>query len=460
MAVDIEQQINRVWTPDVRPTVAEAWRCYGAGAYRACIALTWAAVCADLIDKIIRLADEGEGDAASFATKVASARAAGISVDGVRDMQEVERICLDTAVKLDVLDDVTARELERLREDRHLCVHPSLRGFGETYAPTAEYARAHLAVALDELLTQPPVQGRKAVQQLVAYVMDPQFVSSPGHITHVFHDRVRPNTRRQLIELAVKHAVLELPVEEPPGGRVVAERMHEVVQAFLARDRDAVTPAISKVMDRLAALDSAGLTGAIGRVGDLDVLWELLPAPLVDRIADMLAAAQLPTHADSLAMEDLTPEQVDLLSPVGSAAARARIPLLVTRFGELTVEGRASVMARRVSRSLVMHVPEILRDAYSFRAAEGLTQRVVLPYAPLLDLSLLEKALMAWAENSQCRTAMAMQEHAARLYEATSHLRPADRDLWKRFVERVREVGPGDSYYRYENVERLFAEKF
>ena len=53
---------------------------------------------------------------------------------------------------------------------------------------------------------------------------------------------------------------------------------------------------------------------------------------------------------------------------------------------------------------------------------------------------------------------MAMQNHAARLYDATSHLRPADRDVWTRFVQRVREMSPGDSYYRYENVERLVVE--
>jgi hypothetical protein len=235
-----------------------------------------------------------------MAAKVEAARAAGISADGLRDMQEVERICLATAVTLDVLDDVTARELERLREDRHLCVHPSLRGFGKPYAPGAEYARAHLAVALEGLLTQPPVQGRKALPQLVAYVTDPQFVPSPAHMTHVFYEQVRPTTRRQLIELAVKHAILALPVDQPPGGEVVAERMYQVLLAYVARDREAVKLAISRVMDRLAALDSAALSSAIGRVGQLDVLWETLPAPLADRIADMLKAAPLPTRDTSM----------------------------------------------------------------------------------------------------------------------------------------------------------------
>jgi hypothetical protein len=154
-------------------------------------------------------------------------------------------------------------------------------------------------------------------------------------------------------------------------------------------------------------------------------------------------------------LEGLAEEQLHLLTPVSSGAARGRLPMLVTRFEELTVEGRAAVMERRVSPLLVQYVPGILEDAYSFRGAESLTQRVVLPYDPLLDLSTLEETLMAWATNSQCRTAMAMQPHAARLYEAIGHLHPHDREVWLRFVQRVREVGAGETYYRYENIERL-----
>lgn len=58
--LDLEQQVLRVWNPDVRPLVVEAHRCYMSGAARASIALTWVAVCADLIEKFSRLAEDGE----------------------------------------------------------------------------------------------------------------------------------------------------------------------------------------------------------------------------------------------------------------------------------------------------------------------------------------------------------------------------------------------------------------
>lgn len=37
---DVETLIRQVWSPDIRPLVEEAWRCYNAGAIRACIATT------------------------------------------------------------------------------------------------------------------------------------------------------------------------------------------------------------------------------------------------------------------------------------------------------------------------------------------------------------------------------------------------------------------------------------
>ena len=143
---DIEQQVAKVWNSDVRPTVAEAWRCYGTGAYRGAVALTWAAVCADLLDKIARLGEDGDSEADKWVRPVQQARAAGpTNHQSVKTMQKAESDVLRAAVCFELLDDTSARELERLREDRHLCVHPSLRPFGDSYAPSAEYARAHFS---------------------------------------------------------------------------------------------------------------------------------------------------------------------------------------------------------------------------------------------------------------------------------------------------------------------------
>src|SRR5699024_2075434 len=59
--IDLQEQVGRVYNPDVRPLVAEAVRAYSTGSARSAIILTWTAVCADLIFKFERLADDGDG---------------------------------------------------------------------------------------------------------------------------------------------------------------------------------------------------------------------------------------------------------------------------------------------------------------------------------------------------------------------------------------------------------------
>ncbi|GAA2419678.1 hypothetical protein GCM10010404_92690 [Nonomuraea africana] len=60
---DLESLVAQVWSPEVRPLAEEAWRCYNAGAIRASIAATWTAVTADIITKLVNLADNGDSKA-------------------------------------------------------------------------------------------------------------------------------------------------------------------------------------------------------------------------------------------------------------------------------------------------------------------------------------------------------------------------------------------------------------
>jgi hypothetical protein len=79
-----------VWNPEIRPLAEEAWRCYNAGAFRASIAATWTAVTADIISKLVALADDGDKQAIVFRDQLAAAQAKGLTFDGVRAMQNIE----------------------------------------------------------------------------------------------------------------------------------------------------------------------------------------------------------------------------------------------------------------------------------------------------------------------------------------------------------------------------------
>lgn len=207
--MDLDLKINQVWHQEVRPLVAEAYRRYTTGSARACIVLTWTAVCTDLIHKMYQLAEDDEGEAKQLVKKIDEALGKP-DRDAIKTMLDVENTILELAWKLDLIDFVEKRELERLKEDRNLAAHPSLRPLGELFTPTTEYARAHLTAAVEALLIHPPSQGRKALERFRDHVGEPSFVGSSDYLAQVFFDRVKSSTRRNIVIFAAKQALLEL----------------------------------------------------------------------------------------------------------------------------------------------------------------------------------------------------------------------------------------------------------
>jgi hypothetical protein len=452
----IDERIASVGNPDVRPLVDEAWKCYGVGAFRATIVLTWLAVCADLSDKIDRLSDDGDGEAAEFLKKLLTAESHGLKSAGVMAMQEVEREILSVATQVELIDSVAERELSRIREDRHLCAHLSLRSAGEMYEPSAEIARAHLSCALDNVLTLPATQGKRVVDRYLKHVLDPFFVVAPDHLIQTFYERVRPAARRRIIDVTTKHALLALEVAEMPGTEVVADRMAQCLKTFAARDRNAVGVAISKNVDQLAHLGIGELVTTLQRVGGLDVFWEHVDDALLSRLETRTSTLS-PIGNDGR----ISDECASILSLSAIDSVARRLPELFDRFADLATPGKRQVMAHRAGRCFAPSVAELLRDARSFRNAEELAATIVVPHAVLLTLDDLAALLASWSGNTQCQFASGMPGMAEEVFRRCGHLRPSSDQIWWKFVEEMRISSDGDTdydeYYRYTNVERLLS---
>lgn len=176
--VDIEALSLRCRSEQSKEHVAEAIRCYRAGAYRAAIVSTWIAVVFDLIDKMRELAISGDAAAKALETKYESyiAQIQQNNAAGIKSALEFEREILETCRdQLQFFDPQQFIDLIRLREDRHRCAHPSFQKSGIPYHPSAEQARVHIRNALVYVLSQPPVQGKAALAQLKALVASDYF---------------------------------------------------------------------------------------------------------------------------------------------------------------------------------------------------------------------------------------------------------------------------------------------
>ncbi|AEF43137.1 hypothetical protein [Hoyosella subflava] len=452
VVMDLETYVGQVWSPAVRPLADEAWRCYNAGAFRASIAATWTAVTADIISKLTRLADDGDAKAADFRDKLSSAKAQGITPPGVRAMREIEDTLLAEAEAFEFIDSIGARELVRIREDRNLCVHPSLRGLGNVYDPRPEIARAHLAVALSTLLTHPPTQGRKVLEEFKAYICDTYFVPTTPHIQATFFDRVRTATRRNIVSLAAKHALLEIPPPEtvPLTPIEHADRMATAVKAFALRDRELVRSLVVDLSARFQPLDGATQLRALLRLGDQDFFWDMVDPALASRINEQLS--QLPMAANT--WEPLPVETAAYLALIREDLARERLPILEQQYSTLAPLHRTNIAAAHPDRYFVPTVISSVKEAYSFRVGEQAGQLAV-QHAPYLSVQDLKSVLVEWAANDQCRIAALMPGLAVSLFHATVHLGGERAQAFEEFLATVREKDeePG-SYYTYPDLER------
>lgn len=448
--IDLENLLTQVWDPDTRPLAEEAWRCYNAGAIRASIAATWTAVTADIISKLVQLADDGDAGALAFRSEVTKAQDKSINQDGVRAMQTIEASLLDKATEFELIDSIGQRELGRIREDRNLCVHPSLRSFSEVYEPRPEVARGHLAVALTTLLIHPPTQGGRVLDAFLDYTCDPSFVPAASHIQTVFYDRVRTAARTNIAKLAAKHALREL----DPDGRLpaieYANRCAVVLSAFAQRDRDLVRSALASQRENFHRLDGEAQLRALVRLGDQDYFWNIVDNPLAEKFHALLSNIRT-----TGGWEPLRSDIAACLAMVSSSEARERLPVLVERFAALPLHHRMNVVAARPDPYFVPAVLAFLEEAGSWRVGEQAGQLLV-QHSYYLDITQLQAALRAWAANHECRTAVQMPELAVVFFRNTSYLGPAQPPAFVEFLNRVQSLAEeGDSYYRYPALEEV-----
>jgi len=108
---------------------------------------------------------------------------------------------------------------------------------------------------------------------------------------HPYPERIlRPGafgTRRNIVVMAAKHAVLEL----DPGGRLdpirYAEQSAQVSRALALRDQTLVRDAVVGLRDRFRTADAHVQRRALGRLGDQDFFWDRLDTSLVDQLNNL-----------------------------------------------------------------------------------------------------------------------------------------------------------------------------
>lgn len=207
---DLDELILRCRNDRAKAVIHEAVASYRAGAFRACVVATWIAVCFDFIDKLHELSLAGDKEAEKHAATLEKIRSSGDVVEALRFEKDLLSVARD---KFEWLSPVEFIDLDRLRQDRNRCAHPSLIGEGQAYSPSAELARLHMSSAITSVLQHPPAQGKYALERLVKEVSSEYFPTTADAAKASLQTgplrRARDSLVRNFVVILLKKYLLE-----------------------------------------------------------------------------------------------------------------------------------------------------------------------------------------------------------------------------------------------------------
>jgi hypothetical protein len=365
-------------------------------------------------------------------------------------MQQIEDSALDDAVRLGLVDSIEERELRRIREDRNLVVHPSLKNLGEQYVPRLESARAHIATALDVLLIHPPIQGKTVIEHFLNHICEESFTPTGTFMLRTFYENVKESARRNLVTLATKHAVGELEVPDRAiAHTAVADRMAKYLVTVAERDREVVTTAIKSCAALLSRQNRDTTLRVVARLGDQDFFWSGLDEALIARINDLVGTVEVP-DSGRVSMH------ADILSLAGNETARSNLPKLISRFEVMPWTTKIASMITRPSTLFTPYIAQLFGETESFNGAGMLYGAIFPHYLHLIDLEGLRNILSASGRNPQIYLSRYTPDFMPKLFAATKHLGEDRWSLFDTFIDTVRPMTDND-YYQYHDLEAELA---
>lgn len=388
---DLDELTTRCRTASAREHIAEAIASYRGGAYRAAIVMSWIAVVFDLIDKIRALTAQGEAAAAALLATFDNYQSQihqGNSI-AMKQALEFERDLLKRVRSdLSLIDALQLSDLERLREDRHRCAHPSFNQAGEAFRPSAELARLHLLNAITHVLSQPPVQGKAALDSLQALVASTYFPLDIGKARTALEGSALANPSAKLVQSFIDQLIFGY--VDPASGYHELDQTLSALTVVLDMHRGTAEPRAARQLGRVIRTASdTDMPTAAGFIASWPAGWALLAQAERDKIAEFVL------YADFADIEPLMPglAQIEGLH----ASVRERLGKLTTPKLERLIaeEGMAPLLADAA-------VAKYLASG-SFDMARGRRRRLIMPLLDQLNGTHVAAIITGAGANDQVR---------------------------------------------------------
>lgn len=426
---DLDELVQRVRSVHPRSYLNEAIVAYRAGAYRAALITTWIAVCVDIIEKIRELAATGDGTA-----KAIEQRLDKINPSAPSEMISFERELLDIAAdELELISVIEKSHLERLKEDRNICAHPTFSKDGSQFSPLAETALSFIVQSSNYLLIHPPVKGKVVINKIYELINEPSFPNTDEKAFAVLSSennlgRVRNSSVRNLIIILLKRLFRD-------DNGLSPELLGKICSALGAISR--LNPEIYKdvLETKLSQMLSEANDKQLKRVLPFLIRrheeWRKIENAVKVRLEGLIA---------SMSSEELISYQVvplcGRIQEIYTAVESA-----ISAFKDFE---KAKIIASGPSVEFKELSIELFINSMSYDCSEYRGNNLILPLSDSLNNHDLSRILDGSVNNkgahgyNQILPAGSIEPFFVRLYESTKRSDQEQRKAWLKFMEAVR----------------------
>lgn len=377
---DLDELLLQVKSRHSREYLKEATYSYRAGAYRAAVTSTWIAICVDVIEKIRELSISGDAEATRVEQRLNS-----IQPHDVRGMLDFENDILRIAQEdLGILSLIEKMHLERIKDDRNICAHPTFSIDGVQFVPEPDMARSYIVQAAKYLLTQTPIKGKVILKSVFELITSDSFPEDKEKAFLVLRSeqylgRVKVSVHRNLTIILFKRLFKD-------ENEVPTELMRKLTSALSSVERLNAevyrTSCDEKLSDILAGTNDTQLKRLIPALRYKPDLWQFIEEATQQRLeqiigvmeTDDLIASQIVPAAEGIdelntylqsAIQD--PFEADLKKLLKAFPSK----LLVDRAVEIFIGSGSFASAYRNGIDYLLKHSQFLNDAQLQRLFDG-----------------------------------------------------------------------------------------
>jgi hypothetical protein len=424
---DFEELVLCVRDRNSREYIGEAVVNYHSRCYRSAISAAWVAVTYDIISKIRELSQQGDAQARNFIARVdrAIALRVGEPAGSKKQLQAIEGELLTVAHDtFEFLNDHDLRDMERLRDDRHLCAHPAFAGEDYLFQPSPELVRTHIVHAIVDLLQHPPVQGKAALDRLKNDLIQPSFPSTQTTVSEFLDDRYLRHIKTGLINNLIT-VFLKVIIKEAEPDLVGKE--DKIIMCLVAVLRRYPQRFVQRMWQELPRLSDGCSDDELRRVMRLfradRRCWNWLGSSNRVRITEIVRNYSF---------------EASSLDAVASCLEIAELrPLLAARAETFILEQKRTLYSRRPNQIFIDDAIKQYGKASSFRGAEALFESMIRPFVSMFRPEQVKAVVDSARSNSQIYCANETRMQLTYLFEQTLDLISDTAPNWQAFLTHV-----------------------